>query len=318
MIRQDAPSDRWLEISVVLSSEFAEPVTHLFSRYGDGRVYVSQIGDWDADAAGSDDSSNGNVTVYCYLLMDHTVENRKGMIEVGLRLISELTDMAPHNERVVTADEWSNQTFPTIRVGDRIVVTPRMPDDGVPEDPETSDVYVYLSPGLAFGTGNHPTTRLCLQQILREAESDGFGRGRVLDVGCGSGILAIAALKLGASEAWCLDIDETAIRAIRDNLAMSGVADKAHVLEGSVPNPDLPDLQFDYVFANITSRVLIEIAEPLVHIVNPGGVIIVSGILDKQVASVRESFHEAGNVSITDTRQEGDWRMLRIVKPERE
>lgn len=314
MSRSDSQSDRWLEISIVLPSEFAEPVTHLFSRYGDGRVFVSQTGDWDADVVGSDYSSDGEVTVYCYLKIDETIENRKGMIEIGLRLISELTDTEPHEERVVTPDEWVNQTFPTIRIGDRIVISPRMPDEGIPDYSETEDIYVYLSPGLAFGTGNHPTTRLCLKQILLEAESGGLAGRHALDVGCGSGVLSIVALKLGASRAWCLDIDETAIRAIRDNLAMSGVNDRAHVLEGSVPNPGLPDTQFDYVFANITSRVLIDLAEPLIDSTKPGGIVLASGILDDQADSVRDAFLDAGNVSISGTRQEGDWLMLRIVK----
>lgn len=316
MSQHDALSDRWLEISVVLSSEFAEPVTHLFSRYGDGRVFVSQTGDWDADAGETDSNPSDVVSVYGYLKMDASVESRKGMIEVGLRLMSELTDMPPHSERIVSPEEWSNQTFPPIRVGDRIVVTPWMRDDGVPEDPDDEDVHVYLSPGLAFGTGNHPTTRLCLQQILVDAESDRLKGRRVLDVGCGSGILAIAALKLGASRAWCLDIDETALRAIRDNLVMSGVADRAHVLEGSMPNPDLPDFQFDYVFANITSRALIEISEPLVQSAKPGGVIFVSGILADQVEAVRDAFDNAGSVTIMDVCRDGDWFMLRIAKSE--
>ncbi len=316
MSRHDALSDRWLEISVVLSSEFAEPVTHLFSRYGDGRVFVSQTGDWDADAGDTDSNPSDVVSVYGYLKMDASVDSRKGMIEVGLRLMSELTDMPPHSERIVSPEEWSNQTFPPIRVGDRIVITPWMRDDGIPEDPDDEDVHVYLSPGLAFGTGNHPTTRLCLQQILVDAGSDRLKGRRVLDVGCGSGILAIAALKLGASRAWCLDIDETAILAIRDNLVMSGVADRAHVLEGSMPNPDLPDFQFDYVFANITSRALIEISEPLVQSAKPGGVIFVSGILADQVEAVRDAFSNAGSVTIMDACQDGDWYMLRIAKSE--
>ena len=318
MRRPDAQSDRWLEISVELPAEFAEPVTHLFSRYGDGRVFVSQTGDWDADDVDSEYKSNDNVTVYCYLKIDDTVESRKGMIDVGLRLMSELTDVTSPKERVVSPDEWANQTFPAIRVADRIVISPRIPEDGIPEDPDTDDIHVYLSPGLAFGTGNHPTTRLCLKQILFEAGSNGLTGQRVLDVGCGSGILAITALKLGASEAWCLDIDETAIRAMTDNLVMSGVSDRAHVFEGSIPNSNLPEIKFDYVFANITSSVLIDVAKPILDTTKRGGIILASGILADQVDSVRKAFLDAGNAFISETRQEGDWLMLRIVKSEQE
>ena len=314
MSSQDAQTDRWLEISVELLSEFAEPVTHLFSRYGDERVFVSQSGDWDADEVGPDYAPNDIVTVFCYLKMDDTVANRKGMIEIGLRLMSELADVAPHKERIVTADEWSNQTFPTIRVGDRIVISPSSQGAETPEANSTGDVHVYLSPGLAFGTGNHPTTRLCLNQIITEADEGDLSGSRVLDIGCGSGVLSIVALKMGASGAWCVDIDETAVRAVSDNLVMSGVSERSHVLQGSVPNPDLPNLKFDYVFANITSRVLIELAEAIIDSARRGGVVLVSGILNAQIDAVKQAFTKTGSLSISDTNQEGDWMMLRMIK----
>ena len=314
MSRQDAQTDRWLEISVELPSEFAEPVTHLFSRYSDERVFVSQSGDWDADEVGPDYTPTDDVTVFCYLIIDDTVKTRKGMIEIGLRLMSELADVSPHKERVVTADEWSNQTFPTIRVGDRIVITPSALDHEMPDEPATDDVHVYLSPGLAFGTGNHPTTRLCLNQIVAEADSGDLSGSRILDVGCGSGVLSIVALKMGASEAWCVDIDETAVRAVRDNLIMSGVSENSHVVEGSIPNPDLPNIKFDYVFANITSRVLIDLAQPIVDDAKSGSVILVSGIMNEQIEAVEKAFLSTGSLSITNTKQEGDWMMLRMIK----
>ena len=314
MSRQDAQTDRWLEISVELPSEFAEPVTHLFSRYSDERVFVSQSGDWDADEVGPDYTPTDDVTVSCYLIIDDTVKTRKGMIEIGLRLMSELADVSPHKERVVTADEWSNQTFPTIRVGDRIVITPSALDHEMPDEPATDDVHVYLSPGLAFGTGNHPTTRLCLNQIVAEADSGDLSGSRILDVGCGSGVLSIVALKMGASEAWCVDIDETAVRAVRDNLIMSGVSENSHVVEGSIPNPDLPNIKFDYVFANITSRVLIDLAQPIVDDAKSGSVILVSGIMNEQIEAVEKAFLSTGSLSITNTKQEGDWMMLRMIK----
>ena len=314
MSRQEAQTDRWLEISVELPSEFAEPITHLFSRYSDERVFVSQSGDWDADEVGPDYTPTDDVTVFCYLKIDDTVKTRKGMIEIGLRLMSELADVSPHQERVVTADEWSNQTFPTIRVGDRIVITPSALDHEMPDEPATDDVHVYLSPGLAFGTGNHPTTRLCLNQIVAEADSGDLSGSRILDVGCGSGVLSIVALKMGASEAWCVDIDETAVRAVRDNLIMSGVSENSHVVEGSIPNPDLPNIKFDYVFANITSRVLIDLAQPIVDDAKSGSVILVSGIMNEQIEAVEEAFLSTGSLSITNTKQEGDWMMLRMIK----
>ena len=314
MNSRDDGRDRWLEISVNLGAEFAEPVTHLFSRYGDGRVFVAQTGDWDADDTRQDGNPDDNVTVYCYLKIDDSVDDRKGMIDIGLRLMAELTDVHAHRERLVTAEEWENQSFPTIRVGRRVVIAPWSIDDGIPDDPGGADIHIFLSPGLAFGTGNHPTTQLCLNEIEDEFENGRISGCHILDVGCGSGVLAIAALKMGASSAWCLDIDETALGAVRDNLVMSAVSERAHVLEGSVPHPDLPETKFDYVFANITSQVLTDIAGALVKTTKQRGVILASGILVDQVDSVKQAFLQTGCVSISETRSEGDWIMLRIVR----
>lgn len=311
---RDPDAESWLEISVKLPAEYAEPVTHLFTTYGDRRVFVSQCGDWDADDVGDNANPSDDVAVFCYLKNDDTIDNRKGMIDIGLRLMSELTDMEPHRERIVTAEEWANQSFPTIRVADRITISPWSLEDGVPPEPKNHDLQVYLSPGLAFGTGNHPTTRLCLKGIVEDADAGELTGARVLDVGCGSGVLAIVALKMGAADAWCLDIDETAVRAVQNNLVMSCVSERAHVLSGSVPNPELPDIKFEYVLANITSRVLIELAEPLVDQARSGGTILASGILVEQSEAVREAFLNTKRVSILESCQDGDWVMLRIIK----
>ena len=311
---RDRNTESWLEISVKLPAEYAEPVTHLFTTYGDGRVFVSQSGDWDADDVGAATNPSDEVAVFCYLKNDNTIDNRKGMIGIGLRLMSELTHMEPHRERIVTPEEWANQSFPTIRVADRITISPWSLEDGTPPVSPTDDVNVYLSPGLAFGTGNHPTTRLCLMGIVEDADAGNLAGKCVLDVGCGSGVLAIVALKMGAADAWCLDIDETAVRAVRDNLVMSSVSQRAHVLRGSVPNAELPDIKFDYVLANITSRVLIDLADALVDQIRPGGTILVSGILTEQSDAVRAAFLNTKHVTISEARQDGDWIMMRIVK----
>ena len=184
----------------------------------------------------------------------------------------------------------------------------------MPDVPDDGDIHIYLTPGLAFGTGNHPTTRLCLNEIEVAGDSSLLNGKRVLDVGCGSGVLAIAALKLGAREAWCLDIDDTAIRAVRENLAMSGVSNRAKAFEGTLPHPELANLEFDYVFANITSRVLIDIVHELLSKTKPGGTILASGILLDQLDAVRDAFENRSLATVSETQIEGDWAMLRINK----
>ena len=301
--------DRWLEISVDVTREYAEPITHLFAKHGDGRVYLGETGDWNADDP-SEEVSPDTVTVKGYLAMDDTLEHRTSMIDVGIRLIGQLTDIGDLTTREVTSDEWSHQDFPVTRVADNIVIAPTELDNheaGVTD----ADIRISLAPGLAFGTGTHPTTRMCLEQLTDEHQSAKLANSTVLDVGCGSGILTIAALKLGADSAHCLDIDETALRATRMNLQASDVANRATVLSSGFPNDEITALQFDYILANITSNVLEDIAEPLCNRLADDGVMLISGILASRSSETLSAF-ESRRMRVTNRRTDGDWVMFRL------
>ena len=304
--------ESWIQLSVEVAREYSEPVTHLFATHGDGRVYVGEVGDWDADDIAPNEKPTDIVTVTGYLADDHTVEHRKGMIDVGLRLIGQLTTVGETKERIVSSADWSNQTFPVTRIGKSIVVAPTdVSDESVGLRP--GDIRVSLAPGLAFGTGTHPTTRMCLEQLEHEARRGTLDSADVLDVGCGSGILAIAALKLGASQAWCVDSDETAIRATSTNVESSGVADRVTVLGGGFPNDQISDMRFGLVLANITSRVLEELAPQLCARVADGGTLIISGILDERGHDTVAAFESCGMV-VTHSRQESDWHMIQLMR----
>lgn len=303
--------DRWHEISVEVTREYAEPITHLFAKHGDGRVYVGETGDWDADDP-SEGATPATVTVKGYLVMDDSLEHRTSMIDVGVRLIGQLTDIGDLTTREVTSDEWAHQEFPATRVADHIVIAPtELNDDeaGVRDN----DIRISLAPGLAFGTGTHPTTRMCLEQLAQEAGSENLTGAAVLDVGCGSGILTIAALKLGADSAYCSDIDETARRATRMNLTASGVAERATVLPSGFPNDDIGNRKFGYVIANITSKVLEDLAADLCNRLNPDGVMLISGILQPNSTGTLAAFESHGMVA-TQQRAGGDWVMFRLQR----
>ncbi len=305
----------WLEISVVVPAEYAEPVTHLFSKHGDGRVFVEQRGDWDIDDPHSS-VEDEDVTVYGYLLKDASMTHRRTMIDVGIALMGALTPIAPISERDVDETEWQHQTFPSIRVGKRMLIAPLDEDAGAePDNSEVPDgeARIYLMPGLAFGTGNHPTTRMCMEQIEEDLTGSAGSIRTVADVGCGSGVLSIAALKFGARRAWCLDIDATAVRAAARNLQMSGVEDRASVARGTLPHADLPNEGCDLVLANITSRVIADMTDDLIAAAKSGGVIIVSGILADKRDEILASF-DSEKVELTKLRQQGDWLMFRFLK----
>ena len=173
--------------------------------------------------------------------------------------------------------EWMDNFHP-MRFGERLWICPSWRD--VP-DPDA--VNVMLDPGLAFGTGTHPTTALCLEWL----DGQELAGQQVLDFGCGSGILAIAALLLGAREAVGTDIDVQAIEASRDNAQRNGVADEKLALY--LPE-HMPAMQADVLVANILAGPLVSLAPQLSGLVRPGGLLALSGILAEQGEEVAAAY----------------------------
>lgn len=170
------------------------------------------------------------------------------------------------------ANEWRRLTGPK-RFGQRLLVSP----DNLERQP-ADVVAVRLSPGLAFGTGEHPSTALCLEWL----DGHALTGARVIDYGCGSGILAVAALRLGAGRAWALDIEPQALAATKRNAALNGVLGKLWV---GTPQR-LPDVQADVLIANILARPLEALAGRFAELLVPGGQLVMSGILESQVQSL--------------------------------
>lgn len=183
-----------------------------------------------------------------------------------------------YQTEILEDQDWVRLTqaqFDPIQISDRLWITPSWH-----EAPDSQAVNLQLDPGLAFGTGSHPTTRLCLQWLDRELK----GGESVLDYGCGSGILAIAAMKLGAGSAAGVDIDEQAIRASRDNAAQNQVEAQFYL-------PDqFPAGQYDVVVANILANPLRMLGEMLAGRTKQGGRIVLSGLLDEQVDELSEIY----------------------------
>ena len=163
---------------------------------------------------------------------------------------------------------------------------------------------VTLDPGLAFGTGTHATTALCLEWLANHELTD----KEIIDFGCGSGILAVAALKRGARRAWGIDIDSSALAVARENAERNGVSDRLEVAQPQV----LPEgLIADLVIANILAKPLIELAPRLTRMTRPGGQLILSGLLTDQIAEV--ALHYANEFAI-EARMRDDWALLECHK----
>lgn len=194
--------------------------------------------------------------------------------------------------------DWEREcldSFQPICFGTRLWVCPSWHD---PPDPNA--VNLLLDPGLAFGTGTHPTTALCLEW-LAEQHLEG---SQVIDYGCGSGILAVAAAKLGARHVWAVDNDPQALQATHANALKNGVAERLHI---SLPDPVRP-VQADLLLANILARPLIELARYFAECVRPQGKLVLSGILATQAEEVSAAYQTW--FSMAPVVQRGEWTRL--------
>jgi ribosomal protein L11 methyltransferase len=198
-----------------------------------------------------------------------------------------------------------------LRIGRRLVVRP--PWRRV--RPRQDEVVITVDPGAAFGTGQHPTTRLCLEALEERIEAG----ATVLDVGCGSGILAIAAALLGAWTVDAVDIDEGAVRATAENAARNGVDGRVRSAHGSLgarwPFVDAPQERYDLVLANLNARALQELAGELVAALRPAGTLVASGVIEEYEDACVAAFERArGRVEAVRRREE--WRALLVRRAE--
>lgn len=206
----------------------------------------------------------------------------------------------------IVGDDWRDgwrAFFEPSRVGGRVVVRPPWKEATT----RPGDVVVVVDPGQAFGTGTHETTRL----VLAALDTHLSGGEAVLDVGCGSGILAVAALLLGARRATCLDVDPEAVRATRETAARNGVAER---LSASADPVSSLAGAHDVVLANIEARVLLPMADTLAALVAPGGWLVLSGILDAQADEVARRYEACAGLGPARRTAEGGWVALRLER----
>ena len=212
--------------------------------------------------------------------------------------------------RLMQAEDWEEAWkahYKPLRIGERLIVRPLWIDVELAQD----DIEIALDPGMAFGTGTHPTTQLCLQaleQLIQPGQD-------VLDLGSGSGILSIAAAKLGARQVMALDIDPIAVNATCENSRANGVADKIIAEQGSIESVVTSARRFDLIIVNILARIILEMTKQrLGEIVRPGGVAIFSGIIDTQVNEVEAALRATG-LQPYGRRQQGDWVLIETRRP---
>ena len=294
---------KWVELSVEAPSEYVEPLSEVFYRYGHGGVAIEGRGGYNPDE-GLPPPVADWVTVKTYIPLDSSTEERRNRIDLGVRLVAHLSPISDLRQRVLEQEEWEHawqQHFHTLQIGERIVIVPSWRN----HQPNESDIVIELDPGMAFGTGHHPTTRMCLE-ILEELVRPGT---HVLDVGCGSGILSIAAAKLGAVSVFGLEVDPVAVKVAKTNALQNGVAGTVRIALETLPQSGAQANSYDIAVANISARVVSELAGDLVAVVKPGGTLVVSGVLMENKDAVVERISGEGALverSVID----GDWVSL--------
>jgi ribosomal protein L11 methyltransferase len=309
----EAGPGAWLEISVEADLEAVEAVSEILARAAPGGTSVEPAFELVDDGLGARLDPTRPATVRAYVPARDRATADQAVAEVaealghlqafGLRPIGDVRTRLVHEAD--WADAW-RAYFPVMRVGRRIVIRPtwrrhrREPDD----------VVLTLDPGMAFGTGLHPTTRLCLVGIESLADRGVLAGARVLDVGCGSGILAIAALKLGAASAMGLDTDPIAVEATQANARRNALARRVRVQAGSVPSGEPA---FDVVLANLIAGLLVPLAPMLRAELRPAGTLLASGIFVDREAEVAGAFL-AASLEIGGRTTEGDWVALEAIR----
>ena len=310
-----------IEFTVHTTSEASELVADVLWQHSTGGVAILDAADalalrkdtrvfWDyiEDAAVTD---TGEALVKCYFSVENAAEEvravRQELEQMRLRGAGYLSfGTLETSQKEAESDEWAEiwkQHFRPLHIGSRIVVCPVW----VEYAPAAGEEVVLLDSNMAFGTGEHETTAMCLellQQVLKEGDT-------VVDVGCGSGILGIAALKLGAGKAVMTDIDGIAVESAAHNAALNGVAERAQVLLSDLL--EKTDTQGEVVLANITADILCRLAPSIPRYLKEGGFLILSGIIAPKLEQVKEAYRAQG-LRIAAQSERGEWFALLLER----
>jgi len=298
----------WIEVSVAVDAEAAEAVSALFEQYGEGGAVIEEIplrpGLVDEAELRDAPPPEGGILIRRVAKAFLPADDRARLeaLQQALWHLSQLRPLPEPQIRELGPADWAEawkSGYQVLKLGQRLRIVPSW----IAYAPEPGEVIITLDPGMAFGTGLHPTTQLCLQ-ALEELLVRGM---RVLDVGTGSGILSIAAAKLGAAEVLAVDIEAIAVRTARENVTLNGVDSTVRVEQGSVDDADRG--RYDLVLANILAEINARLAPHLAQHTAADGWLVASGILDVREPLVERAFGLAG-LEIVRRWQQEDWLAL--------
>lgn len=302
---------KWTEIYIKTTEEASDAISEMLTTIGAGGVVIEDPNEirrqiespGSLDYADQDfmDSLGTEVTIKAYFNEEHKPDELAALINEKLSFISQFLEVGrgyTGYERVDDQDwatAWKKHYKP-FHISESVVIKPSWEE----YDKQDGEIVIGLDPGMAFGTGTHETTRLCSQLLERYVEKG----DQVIDVGCGTGILSIIALKLGAGRVAAVDIDEVAVRVTRENCEINGVVKDISVSRGVLS--DLEPAQADIMVANIIADVIVDLSTQVPKYLKKGGILLTSGIIRERKEEVIETYTGMG-FELVSVDEMGEW-----------
>jgi ribosomal protein L11 methyltransferase len=293
---------RWLEISLKVNGELAEAVAEVLDRFVVNGVVIER--DIPHELNKNENPTEDLVKVFGYIAVDEKIEEARNQVEQALWYLGKISPLPSPVFTFIEDEDWMaawKKNYKPVLIGNKLQIVPSWMN---PPDPKR--IPIRINPGMAFGTGTHPSTQMCLEHLETYVP-----KGQpIIDVGCGSGILSIAAIKLGADHALAVDIDEQAIRNTRENAEINQVLEKIESSLGSLQ--EIQEKRFSIyeapvVVVNILAPVIVSLFQSgLGDLVEKNGILILAGILDSQFEDVENIATEKG-FSRIEKRTSTDW-----------
>lgn len=304
----------WIEVRVITKSEALEPVSGIFYGLDCKGVAIEDPNDilereqgpltWDFADINVLEHKGQFAVVKAYFSEEDNIEEVLSYIDEKMNELKEIgidTGLAKIEHEKMYEEDWANnwkKYYKPTKVGERVVVKPTWEEYTAKAD----ELVIELDPGMAFGTGTHETTRMCIQALERYVKAD----STVFDVGCGSGILAIAAAKLGAKMAIGVDLDPVAVEAAKENVKFNNL-NNIKTLYGNLV--EVIDEKAEVVVANIIAEVICILTEDVRRVIKDNGYFITSGIIHDRVDMVTNKLEESG-FEVIEVNKDGEWNCI--------
>jgi ribosomal protein L11 methyltransferase len=300
----------WLEISLIVNGEMAEAVAEVMSRFIPAGIVIEKIDE--LNRKGEAEQAPRLLRVSGYLPVDNALDETRLHIEKALWHLGQIQPLPEPEYRHIQEANWMEawkKNYHPIPVGENLVILPAWI-----ENPESDRMPIKIEPGMAFGTGVHPTTQLSLQLLedhIRPGET-------VFDIGCGSGILSIAARKLGATAVYGVDVDERAVEIAKENTVRNGIREGITFEIGSIQeikDGAFPIKRARVVVANILAHILVKLFDQgITNLMTEDGVLLLSGILEENQSEILTAL-ERHHLVVSKRIQITDWVAFSAIKP---